>query len=110
MELKWIIFVLTLWIVVSLLVGVAEGVMIGGAVDPSTGEPQATSTIQDLLSGSFSERMGALGNMITFDFPSIFYGGWAILKWIFFLPFAIAFAVMTAGYALAHIPVFGRGS
>lgn len=110
MELKWIIFVVMLWVVTSLLVGVAQGVMIGGAVDPVTGEPQATSIIDTLEGGSFTERVGALGNMLTFNFPEIFAGGWAILRWIFFLPFVIAFAVMALGYALSHIPVIGRGS
>jgi len=110
MTFKWIVFVVMGWIVVALLVGVAEGVMVGGAIVSVTGAPQATSTLNSFLSGDFFQRAGALANMVTFNFPSIFTGSWAILRWIFFIPFVTAFGIMMLGYILAHIPVIGRGS
>jgi len=110
MQLKWIVFLVMLWMVVSLLVGVAEGALFGGAVDPVTGEPQAVSLIERAMAGSIGERAGAFWSMLWFNFPAIFSGGWEVLRWVFLLPFSIAFGVMLTGYILAHIPVFGRGS
>ena len=107
MELKWIVFLVMAWVIVALLVGVAEGVVIGGAVDPTTGVPMATSTLSNLAQGDFFQRAGAMVNVMTFDFPEIFYGGYAILHWIFFLPFVIAFGLMMLAFILSHIPIFG---
>ena len=110
MQLKWIAFVLMAWVITSLLVGVAAGALVGGTIDPHTGETLTAITINDLMHGDFFTRAGALGNMMVFNFPSVFYGGWAILRWIFFIPFAAAFGVMMLGYLLAHIPIIGRGT
>lgn len=110
MQFKWIVFVLMVWILVAFLVGVVEGVMVGGPIDPETGVASATTIIHDLMNGSFFARANAFVGMMAFDFPTIFHGGYAFLKWVFFLPFVVAFAVMMLGYILAHIPVIGRGS
>lgn len=110
MEVKWIILLVSAWIVVALLAGVAQDTMIGGdTIDPDTGESITTSTLNDLAVGSFSQRAHAIVSVMSFDFPAIFHGGWAILRWIFFLPFVIAFGIMMLAYILAHIPVIGRG-
>lgn len=110
MDFKWIVFVVMAWIVVALLAGVAEGSLVGGSYDPDTGEPTAAGTLSSFLDGDFFQRAGALADMMTFNFPAIFTGSWAILRWIFFIPFVTAFAVTMLGYILAHIPVVGRGS
>lgn len=126
MAFKWIVFVVTAWIVVSLLVGVVDNTMIGGAIDSETGEPIQTSVLNDLvtspvftsqtLGGRFSavftdlQFWSAVFAMITFNFPSIFYGAWVILQWVFFFPFCIAFLIMMGGYIMAHIPIVGRGT
>lgn len=126
MAFKWIVFVVTAWIVVSLLVGVVENVVIGGAIDPETGEPIQISVLNDLMNSpvitnqSFGAKVSALfsddkfwiavGAMITFRFPAIFYGAWATLQWVFFLPFCVAFIIMMGGYMAAHIPLVGRGT
>lgn len=110
MQFKWIVFVLTAWILVAFLVGVVEGAMVGGPIDVETGEPSATTVIYNLMNGSFSARANAFVGMMAFHFPAIFHGGYAFFQWVFFLPFIIAFAVMMLGYILAHIPVIGRGT
>lgn len=110
MQVKWIVLILMSWIVVALLVGVVEGVLVGGAYDSVTGEPEAAILINQLADGGFFERANALAHMMFFDFETVFYGAWGILQWIFFLPFAVAFAVVALGWVLSHIPVIGRGS
>ena len=126
MAFKWIVFVLTAWIVVSLLVGVVDNAMIGGTIDPDTGEPTATSVLNDLMTSpvitnqSFGAKFSAvftdttfwsaIGTMMLFRFPSIFHGAWAILQWVFFFPFCVAFIIMMGGYIMAHIPIIGRGT
>ena len=126
MAFKWIVFVVTAWILVSLLGGVVENVVIGGAVDPATGLPIQTSVLNDLMSSpvmtnqSFGAKVSAMftdtqfwsaiAAMVTFNFPAIFHGAWGMLQWAFFLPFCIAFIIMMGGYIMAHIPVIGRGT
>jgi len=112
MEMKWIVLVISAWIVVSLLVGVVEGLIMGGDIDPMTGESVQPGVLNTLLSAKITSLAfwGAVVNMASFHFPSIFYGEWAILQWIFFLPISIAFLIMMAGYIASHIPVIGRGS
>lgn len=109
MQFKYIVFVLMAWVVTALLVGVAEGSIVGGAADPVTGET-ASTTLEVFLTGDFFARGWAMVNMMFFNFPNLFSGGWAILQWIFFIPFSAAFGIMMAGYVLAHIPIVGRGT
>jgi hypothetical protein len=105
MQLKWVVFMLTLWIVVAFMVGIAEGAMIGGMVD-ADGQPITMSMIERLTDGSVGEKVGAFLGMMRFNF-SIFDGDWAILQWIFFLPFAVAFGIFAAAYTWRA--VLGRG-
>ena len=123
---KWIVFILMAWIVTSMLCGVAENAVIGGAIDPETGDPIQTSVLNDLaqskvltaptlgakISAAFTDGAfwSALAHIIAFQFPAIFHGSWIIFQWVFFLPFVIAFGVCMMGYIMSHIPVIGRGS
>ncbi len=105
MSFKIIVFVTTIWIVVSLICGAIEGALLG-----SGGASQdVLSTLMESDFGS-SSFWGALVAMITFDFPTLFQGPYAILQWVFFLPLLLAFGVMFGGFILAHIPLIGRGT
>ena len=126
MAFKWIVFLLSAWIIVSLLVGVVENVMVGGAIDPDTGESIQIGVLNTLLNspvitnqslgGKFAAAFtdtqfwGAIAAMVTFHFPAIFYGAWQTLQWVFFVPFCVAFVIMMGGYIMAHIPIIGRGT
>jgi len=103
MQLKYIVFLIMTWIVVSLLVGIAEHVIVGGAVDPATGLPYATSMLIELTTGTFPEKAGAAMALASFNFPAIFYGAWGYVRWIFFLPFGIAFGIMMGGWLFSYI-------
>lgn len=97
---KWTVFILMAWIAISLLVGVAENALVGGAMDSATGLPMQTSVLNDLLTSKLGGTFwSAIGNMATFNFPGIFYGSWAIFRWIFFLVLGIAF-MLSLGLAL----------
>jgi hypothetical protein len=112
MEFKWIVVIITIWIIVSLLVGFVEAAMLGGDIDPMTGEPTQPGVLNTLMNSKITSLAfwGAVMAMATFHFPAIFYGGYVILQWIFFVPIFAAFLIMMAGYIASHIPVIGRGS
>lgn len=110
MQFKYIVFILMAWIILSLLVGIAEHVVVGGAVDPATGLPYATSMLAELTTGHFSAKAGAAIALASFNFPAIFYGAWGYVRWIFFLPFGIAFAIMMGGWIFSYIRGGGGGS
>jgi hypothetical protein len=109
MSIKWAVFILMAWVIVSLLVGVAENAMLGGGVDADTGLPVTHTVLNDLATcptitahsldakivSAFTDTKfwSAIGHMITFDFPAIFNGGWVVFQWIFFLPFALGFGI-----------------
>lgn len=109
MGVKWVVFILMSWIIVSLLVGVVENVMIGGGIDTETGQPLTQTVLNRLMTSHVitaqslgakiawavvdTQFWGAIGSMITFDFPAIFYGGYIVFQWVFFLPFALGFGI-----------------
>jgi hypothetical protein len=123
MSVKWAVFVLMAWIIVSLLVGVAENVMVGGGTDPETGLPVANTVLNDLAScptitaptlgakitSAFTDAKfwSAMGQLATFDFKAIFCNKivssdgkitwvanqWAVFQWVFFLPFSLGFGI-----------------
>jgi len=110
MQFKYIVFLLMAWIVVTLLVGIAEHVVVGGAVDPATGLPYAISMLTTLTTGGFAEKGGAVVALASFNFPAIFYGAWGYIRWIFFLPFGIAFMIMMGGWLFSYLRGGGGGS
>jgi len=89
MQTKWVIYIVMLWLFVSLICGVAEGVMFAGDAAASDGDRGAIATLVD---GTTGERWGAIVDMMGFNF-AIFSGGWAFLRWVFFIPFTVAVAV-----------------
>ena len=106
MTFKWIIFTVSVWIVLSFLCGIVEGALLSGG----TGETQ--STLNTLMKANFASMdfWKSLGSMIVFNFPALFTGSYKMLQWIFFLPLAMAFGMMMGGFILSHIPVIGRGT
>jgi len=95
MQTKWVIYIVMMWLFVSLICGVAEGVMFAGNEASSEG---GQGTIQTLISGGAGERWGAIETMVLFNF-AIFSGGWAFLRWVFFIPFTIAIAIASLNWA-----------
>jgi hypothetical protein len=109
MGVKWVVFVLMAWIIVSLLVGVVENVMVGGGTDIEKSQPVTQTVLNDLMTSptitahslgakvvsAFTDAKfwGAIGHLITFDFPAIFYGEYVIFQWIFFFPFCLGFGI-----------------
>ena len=107
MSFKLIVFVVTTWIVLSLLCGICEGVLLSSASGGAS-----VANISVLMEFDIGNRdfWDTVGNMITFNFPYLFTGPYVILQCVFFLPFAVAFGIMFGGYILAHIPIIGRGT
>lgn len=98
---RTLLIVISCWIVLALLGGIGEGVYLqhnyytGDDASGTSGSNAALLTSladMDVLSGDF---WGALGALFTFDF-SFFHGGWAIFRWIMFLPL-----LLVTGYQVA---------
>lgn len=106
MTFRIIVFTATIWIVLSFLCGICEGALLSGE-DGATQSTLNTLANSDFASWEFAK---ALGKMIMFDYPTMFEGSWAMVQWIFFLPLAIGFGVMFAGFVISHIPLIGRGT
>lgn len=74
---------LTLFMGLSLISGIMEMQFLGGSGDQ-------TSVLQRLLDPSFSrDYFGAIGAIFTFDY-AFFTGAYNIIKWVVFMPIAIA--------------------
>ena len=115
---KWMIFLLTLWLVCAVLGLIIEDAYVGG------GEG---STLNDLLvvtgltteageAGSFkisciipgSGLYEALWSVLTFDFM-MFTGAWRIFQYLFLI-IGVGIGINIMFTAAAHIPFIGRGS
>ena len=112
MEFKWIVLVISIWLLLSALCGVAEGELLGGGIDPETGEAIHTSVLNTLMTNSIisASFWGAAFNMAKFNYPAVFSGSWEFLRWLFLVPLSTAFIIMFGGWIAAHIPVIGRGT
>lgn len=107
MTFKIIVFVFSTWIAMSLLCGIAEGVIVGGSGLAGTQSTLNTLMYSDFASVSFAR---SLGSMLIFKFPALFTSGYVMAQWLFFLAPIAAFGVMMAAFILSHIPLIGRGS
>jgi len=96
---KWIIFLITTWLILAILGGVIEGAYVGtGAGTEQTVlntlmncKVMTSTTIWGKISGVFTDSsfFWAMFKVLTFDFV-FFTGVWEIVRWVFFLPIAIA--------------------
>ena len=99
---KWIIFLVTAWLILALLGGVIDNAFIG------TGSGSEQSTLNTLMSFKVFTGIevfgivtlplpnlaffGALVQLFTFDL-AMFEGSTEIFRWMFFLPIAIAIGI-----------------
>ena len=99
---KWIILVVSIWIVLGLIGGIMEGAYMGSGEESTlnslmTSQVMTSTTLWGRISGVFTDGQawGALVKLVTFDL-AMFEGGWAIFQWIFFFPMAIALVLTIA--------------
>lgn len=102
---KWLIAIATLFVALTLVCGILEGSYLGAGhtsllaefIRPPILNPTA-------MMGWF----GNLWNMLWFDY-SMFHGGWAIFKYIFFWPISIGL-VVSYGALLVQAAIVAIGS
>ena len=99
---KWIILVVSIWVVLGLMGGVMEGAYMGNDEHSTlnclvTSQVMSATTLWGRISGIFTdgEFWSALLKLITFDL-AMFVGAWEIFKWILFLPLTIALVLTIA--------------
>ena len=99
MKMSWLIGITSLFIVLSLISGVIEGVYLGGAEDTQTVleslfSPATPSTTT--LLGIDVTALAATWNWFTALFGLLFFdyaffdGEWQIIRWIIFIPVGLA--------------------
>lgn len=80
---NFVIFIITVWILLAIVGGIGEGAYLGNT---------DTGTIYNVTHFS-AKTLPALFNMFTFHF-SMFQGAWVIFQWIFFLPLSVALVLV----------------
>jgi len=110
MSFKWVVLIVSIWIVLSLLGGIMEGAYVGGSEQSTlntlmSSRVMTSTSIWGKIAGVFTDGAfwDALFTMMMFRF-AMFTGEWVILQWIFFLPLLVAFVVTTL------LAIFGRVS
>jgi len=91
---KWIVFLVAFWVVATIVCLTCEGAWLG--VEQQTVLSQflecemfTNDSIWGKIAGVFSPTFwGGLLNMVTFNY-AIFYGSWAIFKWIVLMPITV---------------------
>jgi len=96
MQFKWLVVIVSIWILLALLGGIMEGAYLehgeqGHLNTIMSSKVVESTTIWGKIAGLFTDRSfwDALGNIIIFNF-AMFEGPWVILQWVFFLPLAVA--------------------
>ena len=99
---KWIILVVSIWVVLGLIGGVMEGAYMGHGEHSTlnrlvTSQVMSSTTLWGRISGVFTDGdfWGALAKLITFDL-AMFVGAWEIFKWILFFPLTVALVLTIA--------------
>jgi len=108
MQFKWLVLVVSIWILLALLGGIMEGAYLEGDEQGTlntlmSSRVMTSTTFLGRIAGIFTDGAfwGALFSILTFQF-AMFTGPWVMLQWVFFLPLAVA-TVVTILLAL-----FGR--
>ena len=97
---KWIIGIITLWVLLGLMGGIIEHAYLGGDE-----ESKLEILLAPLLADSIWEFLGSMvSSVTTMDWWSaligmfmmnfaMFTGVWIVVQWVFFLPLAIAVSI-----------------
>lgn len=127
LQTKWIVFVAAIWIALSMVLCVAEGAMMEDS-DPTSPyyyenaeTNQITLTeIQDLkifkaddlvslATAVFDTKLWNVAlNMVTLNYPGIFYGDWGYARMAFLLPVTIGM-IFTIVYSAIRMVRGGSG-
>ena len=108
----WIIGIVMAFVILSIVMGVAENAYISAnetSVLSTLGRPflettafgGITAAIGMVFSGEF---WGAMWRMLSWDYPAVFYGAWEIVRFVFLIPLSIGFVisiVLVIGSAIA---------
>jgi hypothetical protein len=110
-NLTFVIVVVTVWVILSILGGIGEGVYLGQHESGSDTTTVELGVIYNLTHPSGLSWFTTLISALAFDF-SFFSGGWAIFQWIFFAPLTIAlalgiFATVGGWGVVALLGIFG---
>ena len=103
MPIKWVVFVLSLWIVLGLLGGIVEQSFFTAGEDSGTGTLNTLMSMRIFTSLSGSgwipipvpnlEWFNALKTVGTFDFVFFQNSAGQIIRWIMFLPLGMAMGI-----------------
>lgn len=108
---NFIIFIITVWILLAIVGGIGEGIYLGQSAYGASPTSIESGTLYQLMHPSGFSWFAALFRAFTFDF-SMFTEGYMVFQWVFFIPLTIALYVglfgMISGYGMVGLlAIFG---
>ena len=111
---KWLIFIISVWVTLTVLGTIMEAAWFESGSEESTMSAllalpiftEDGSVVGTVISPN---SWGALYNILTLNF-AFFTGEAAIIRWIIFLPLSAAFTILFLFFLASHVPIIGRGT